>query len=271
MRSRRRPKSRGRESAKLQSRVRNSKSGNPQSAIHNRQSGAPRSAVTAEWIQTEARFFGLTLSNGEIDQTLAYLELLSKWNRKVNLTGVRSDEEAIRLHFLESFFAAAQLPTGNLRVVDVGSGAGFPGLGMKIVRPGLRLVLLDSRKKKVLFQKEVIRSLKMHHVAAYPLRLREGDTFLQQADVVCWRGLRVEGSDFDFLKSNTSSHCLYLCFQGIGERTERALEDCEVRKVAIPRTTNRVVLLAHKASFALPAGKGSRSAGQLLTRLSQVF
>lgn len=204
--------------------------------------------LSAERIETEARLFRLSLTEEVIDQVLIYLELLRKWNKKVNLTGIRSDEDALRLHFLESFFAAGQLPQGNLRVVDVGSGAGFPGLAMKIVRPELRMVLLDSRRKKVLFQEEVARRLGMRHVACYALHLREGLPFLEQADAVCWRGLKLEGKDFDFLKENTSWHCLYLCFQGAEERAERALQGCEIRKVSIPGSEHRTALLARKSS-----------------------
>lgn len=202
--------------------------------------------VTAEWIKAEARLFRLSLSDDHCGQILTYLGLLKKWNRKVNLTGIHSDQEAVRLHFLESLFTAEQLPGGHLRVVDIGSGAGFPGLAMKIVRPDLRVVLLDSRKKKVLFQKEVIHRLNIQHVAAYPLRLREAAFFLQQADVVCWRGLRLEDNDFDFLKSNTSRQCLYLCFQGAGERSERRLVECQVEKASIPQSESRTLLLARK-------------------------
>ncbi|HEY3131604.1 MAG TPA: 16S rRNA (guanine(527)-N(7))-methyltransferase RsmG [Acidobacteriota bacterium] len=204
--------------------------------------------ITADFIETEARSFHLALTRVEIDAVLAYLDLLQKWNKKVNLTGIRSEEDAVRLHFLESFFAANQLPSGQLRVVDVGSGAGFPGLAMKIVRPDIRLVLVDSRKKKTLFQKEVMRRLGMRHAASYSLRLQESAPFLQQADVVCWRGLKIEGKDFEFLKSNTSHSCLYLCFQGATERTERTLEGCEIRKIAVPRTESRTILLARKTS-----------------------
>ncbi|HEV8130729.1 MAG TPA: 16S rRNA (guanine(527)-N(7))-methyltransferase RsmG [Acidobacteriota bacterium] len=215
-----------------------------QSAIRN-----PKSAfemVTADWIETEARFFHLTLTKDEIEQVLAYLEVLKKWNKKVNLTGIRSDEEAVRLHFLESFFAAEHLPGAKIRVVDVGSGAGFPGLAMKIVRPEMRMVLLDSRKKKVLFQKEVARHLEMRHVVSYALRLQEAAPFLQQADVVCWRALKIEGRDFQFLKDNTLRNCRYLCFQGAGERTERSLEGCEIEKIPIPQSENRTLLVARK-------------------------
>ncbi|HEY2931971.1 MAG TPA: 16S rRNA (guanine(527)-N(7))-methyltransferase RsmG [Acidobacteriota bacterium] len=202
--------------------------------------------VTTDWIETEASFFRLALSPEHLAKVQIYLDLLTKWNRKVNLTSIHNEEDAIRLHFLESFFAAEQLPSGNVRVVDVGSGAGFPGLAMKIVRPAFRLVSIDSRKKKILFQREVARRLDLLHVGIYPLRLVESAPFLQQADVVCWRGLKLEPKDFNFLKANTSPACLYLCFQGAGERTEKTLEGCDIQRIPIPRSENRTLLLARK-------------------------
>lgn len=202
--------------------------------------------VTVDSIRSEALFFQLALTDEQCAKILVYLKLLKKWNRKVNLTGIRSDKDALRLHFMESLYAARHLPAGKLRVVDLGSGAGFPGLAMKITRPDLRMVLLDSRKKKTLFQREVIQQLALSHVVAYPLRLQEGPSFLQQADVVCWRGLKLEGKDFDFLWSNTPAHCLYLCFQGAGESTEKRLLGCAVDKIPIPQSESRTLLLARK-------------------------
>ena len=207
---------------------------------------APYVPVTAEWISLEARLWHLPLSEEQAAESLEYLNVLEKWNRKVNLTAVRTPQEAVRLHFLESFFAARHLPAGYTRVVDVGSGAGFPGLAMKIVRPELRLVLLDSRRKKVLFQKEVIRRLRLSHVTALPLRLQEGAFFLEQADAVCWRALRIEGEDLKFLFSHTPASCLYLCFQGEAERVERALEGCELTRIPIPGSRARTLLLARR-------------------------
>ena len=224
----------------------------PRAAGSDQESERKQPKVTAEWIKLEGHFFHLVLTEDQCQQAASYLQLLQKWNKKVNLTGIRSPEEAVRLHFLESFFAAKQLPSGYLRVVDVGSGAGFPGLAMKIVRPDLRVVLLDSRKKKVMFQKEVIRRLEIQHVSAYQLRLEEGAFFLRQAYVVCWRALRLEGRDMEFLLANTPASCLFACFQGMGERMERALQGLDVTKVPIPCSQNRTLLLARRTRDRVP-------------------
>ena len=117
---------------------------------------------------------------------------------------------------------------------------------MKIVRPDLRVVLLDSRKKKVLFQREVIFQLKLQHVTAFPLRLQEGGSFLEQADTVCWRALKIEGRDLEFLLNQTPVSCVFICFQGEGERAERALAGCDLTRIPIPGSKARTLLLARK-------------------------
>ena len=97
-----------------------------------------------------------------VPQLAAYLELLLRWNAKTNLTAVRSPEEIVRRHFGESLFAGLCL-AGSLgreaAVLDLGSGAGFPGLPMQILRPEWRVTLAESQGKKVSFLREVIRVL----------------------------------------------------------------------------------------------------------------
>jgi 16S rRNA (guanine527-N7)-methyltransferase len=93
-----------------------------------------------------------------LEQLAIYLELLLKWNARTNLTSIREPEEIVRRHFGESLFAAAHLPeTGTL--LDLGSGAGFPGLPIQLARPALRVTLAESQNKKAAFLREVVRTL----------------------------------------------------------------------------------------------------------------
>jgi 16S rRNA (guanine527-N7)-methyltransferase len=99
-----------------------------------------------------------------------YLDLLLRWNARVNLTSVREPEEIVTRHFGESFFAAKHLLAGasdNLHVIDVGSGAGFPGLPIKIWAQNIRLTLIESNHKKATFLREVIRALKLDNADVY--------------------------------------------------------------------------------------------------------
>jgi 16S rRNA (guanine527-N7)-methyltransferase len=92
------------------------------------------------------------------DQLSVYLALVLKWNARVNLTAIRSPEEIVRRHFGESLFAGLHLGIcGSL--LDFGSGAGFPGLPIQVLRPELRVTLAESRQKKASFLREVIRTL----------------------------------------------------------------------------------------------------------------
>jgi 16S rRNA (guanine527-N7)-methyltransferase len=88
-----------------------------------------------------------------------YVALLDSWNRKIPLTSVRVDEEIVRFHFGESIFAAPFLGEGDGRLADVGSGAGFPGLALKLAKPALEVILIEPNKKKCAFLHEVIREL----------------------------------------------------------------------------------------------------------------
>src|SRR5436305_1338553 len=103
-----------------------------------------------------------SLSSDQLSRVAIYLDLLLKWNTKINLTAIRTPEEIVTRHFGESFFAARHLLSGNASpssAIDVGSGAGFPGLPMKIWCPDLALTLIESRGKKATFLREVSRAL----------------------------------------------------------------------------------------------------------------
>jgi len=91
-------------------------------------------------------------------QLSAYLELLLRWNARTNLTAIRDPEEIVRRHFGESLFVAAHLPE-CATLLDLGSGAGFPGLPIQLARPGLRVTLAESQNKKASFLREAVRTL----------------------------------------------------------------------------------------------------------------
>ena len=95
-----------------------------------------------------------------IDQFVLYANLLADWNKKINLTTIVEPKEVAIKHFLDSLliFNAYKIPK-NMSVLDVGTGAGFPGVPLKIVRPDLNLTLLDSLKKRLIFLQSLLNSL----------------------------------------------------------------------------------------------------------------
>jgi len=116
--------------------------------------------------------FGVALSPRQASSLLVYLDLLMRWNQRINLTAIRSIEECVTRHFGESFFLASCLSLRG-RLLDVGSGAGFPGLALKIVAPDLAVTLLEPVTKKRAFLKEVARACGFDQVEVRGERLRD--------------------------------------------------------------------------------------------------
>jgi 16S rRNA (guanine527-N7)-methyltransferase len=133
-------------------------------------------------------FLPAPLTQAQLAALAAYLELLLHWNARINLTAVRRPEEIVTRHFGESLFAASQLltPDSHLHALDVGSGAGFPGLPLKIYAPDIRLTLIESQNKKATFLKEVVRALALPNVAIFAGR---AEACTERADLVTLRAV----------------------------------------------------------------------------------
>jgi 16S rRNA (guanine527-N7)-methyltransferase len=117
--------------------------------------------------------YGIQPSDEQIGKIQAYVRLLLKWNRHMSLTAITNPVEIVGRHFGESMFAANEIPVENCRLADVGSGAGFPGLALKITRPGLHLSLIESSKKKCAFLSEVVRTLDLSSVEVLTTRFED--------------------------------------------------------------------------------------------------
>jgi len=107
---------------------------------------------------------GVSLPEGAVDRLAQYLRLLEKWNRVHNLTAVRDPEQMVTLHVLDSFSILPYLANAHT-LVDVGTGAGLPGIPLAIARPDLRVTLLDSSHKKATFLEQARVELKLGNVA----------------------------------------------------------------------------------------------------------
>jgi 16S rRNA (guanine527-N7)-methyltransferase len=102
---------------------------------------------------------GRPVPEGLYAQLGSYLDLLLKWNARTNLTAIRGPEEIVARHFGESLFAGLRLPSGAATLLDFGSGAGFPGLPIQLLRPELAVTLAESQGKKASFLREAVRTL----------------------------------------------------------------------------------------------------------------
>ena len=92
-------------------------------------------------------------------QLSVYLDLLLSWNQRTNLTAIRDPEQVVQRHFGESLLLASMLPSGVTSVLDLGSGAGFPGIPLQLLHPEAVVTLAESQGKKASFLREVVRSL----------------------------------------------------------------------------------------------------------------
>jgi len=129
-----------------------------------------RAVLTEDRIRGLLAPFGVLLTSDQISQLNDYLELLLAWNKRINLTSVFTPEECVTRHFGESLYISSKHAIGG-RLIDVGSGAGFPGLALEIVFPDLHETLLEPIAKKRAFLKEVARTCGFSSVEIRPERL----------------------------------------------------------------------------------------------------
>jgi 16S rRNA (guanine527-N7)-methyltransferase len=113
------------------------------------------------------------LSAAQLNHISMYIDLLLRWNARINLTSIRQPEAIVTRHFGESLFAAQHLfpnPGQATSLIDVGSGAGFPGVAIKLWAPQLRLTLIESNHKKVAFLRQLARTLTLTDIDILPDR-----------------------------------------------------------------------------------------------------
>jgi len=148
-----------------------------------------------EFLFVSTRKLGFSLTEDQIRCFLVYLAQLLQWNQTINLTSITDPFEIISKHFVDSLTAltACEFPEQSV-VVDVGSGAGFPGIPLKLFRADLRLILLEPSQKKCSFLHFIVGLLKLDHVSIYMEKLQGYAARMSHAfaDVIVLRALRFE-------------------------------------------------------------------------------
>ncbi|WP_410499899.1 16S rRNA (guanine(527)-N(7))-methyltransferase RsmG [Chitinibacter sp. S2-10] len=155
---------------------------------------------------------GLPLDAAQQSKLLAYVALLQKWNKVYSLTAIREPEKMVTHHLLDSLAPLLFLPTTPLRMVDVGSGFGTPGIPFAIARPDWALTLLDSNQKKTTFLRQAILELGLSNVSVITGRVEAVEpaakfdvitsrAFADLADFINWtRHLLADGGEWAALK-----------------------------------------------------------------------
>jgi 16S rRNA (guanine527-N7)-methyltransferase len=194
---------------------------------------------------------GLELRDRQIQQLAVHFSLLVHWSRKINLTSLRRPEEIATRHFGESLFLAKILPLNEGLMVDVGSGAGFPGLPLKVACPALEAALLEPSQKKAAFLKEVVRINGVEKVEIRAERLEEtvrGD-LRGRASLVTMRAVAAAGDLLGDLKRLLRPGGQLALF--LGEKDAAKLATAPgfhwESPVAIPGSERRVILIGRVA------------------------
>lgn len=129
-------------------------------------------------LRQRAKGMGIKMGEEQASAFQTYMELLLEWNEKINLTAITEPNEIVEKHFLDSLTLLQGCPIKQgARVIDVGTGAGFPGIPLKIMRPDIQLTLLDSLNKRLLFLEEVCKTL---NLSATPIHKRAEEAGLDK-------------------------------------------------------------------------------------------
>ena len=145
--------------------------------------------LTEDQIASSLSPYGVQLSAEQTVKVREYIRLLLKWNQSISLTSIVDPVEILARHFGESIFVRSLIPVENCRLADVGSGAGFPGLALKIACPGLRLILIESNRKKCAFLSEVVSALELTSVEVLPTRFDEIRVSPDLSEIIAARAL----------------------------------------------------------------------------------
>jgi 16S rRNA (guanine527-N7)-methyltransferase len=189
--------------------------------------------------------FGVFINQQQVVQIQQYMSMLLAWNDKINLTAIRDPLEILHRHFCECMYAAVAVPLENGRLADIGSGGGFPGLPLAILRPELTVFLVESNVKKATFLAEVVRNTGLTSTRVIVSRYEELSEEVAPLDFVISRAL----GDFDpFLTWAGSKQIgagkIVLWIGGRDIDTVRATPGWLWREpIAIPRSLQRFLLV----------------------------
>ncbi len=205
---------------------------------------------SAETVQRALREFGVDGTEQQVQQIQLYIKILLTWNDKINLTAIRDPLEILNRHFCESMYAATAVPVENGRLADVGSGGGFPGLPLKILRPELQVFLIESNVKKATFLAEVIRELGLQGARVLVSRYEELAEEVAPLDFVCSRALGEFAPFLEWASSEAVATKEVILWVGARDVDEiRRIKTWSWREpIPVPHSLRRLLLVGKKSS-----------------------
>jgi len=204
--------------------------------------------LSEETIRRALDEFKITASDVQVVLIERYMGILRNWNEKLNLTAIRDPLEILYRHFCECMYAATAVPVESGRLADIGAGAGFPGIPMKIIRPELELILVESNIKKGTFLAEVVRHLELKDARVLISRYEELSEELAPLDYVCSRALGEFGPFLEWSASERLSARRTLLWIGGRDLDEvRKSPQWEWQEpISVPQSLRRYILVGTK-------------------------
>jgi 16S rRNA (guanine527-N7)-methyltransferase len=208
---------------------------------------ATEKPLSAEVIRRAMNDFQIAVDDKQIACIQEYMKLLRHWNEKLNLTAIRDPLDILHRHFCESMYAGIAVEMFG-RLADIGSGPGFPGIPLKILRPDLELFLVESNIRKGTFLAEVIRELGLTGARVLISRYEELGEELAPLDFVCSRAVGEFGPFLNWAGSGQlSARRLLLWIGGRDLEEVRKSQDWEWQEpILVPQSLRRYILLGLK-------------------------
>lgn len=210
--------------------------------------------IHSDLLLSAAGELGIELTAKQSEDFAKYLRELEYWNKKINLTSLNTERDIILKHFIDSIAICPYIPDRSV-ILDIGSGAGFPGIPLSIVRPDTQVILLESREKRVYFLKHIIRVLDLLNTNTVRGRAEDKENGVRRGtfDIVTCRAFsnvtKIIQIGRQYLKK-TGRILLMRGQRGIRELNEiQMLSDAvvdEYREITIPYTDHRRVIVIVK-------------------------
>jgi 16S rRNA (guanine527-N7)-methyltransferase len=205
-------------------------------------------SLSEQSIRNALSEFGVSVSGEQVFKIQQYMKILLAWNEKLNLTAIRDPLDILYRHFCESMYATVSVPMEKGRLADVGSGAGFPGLPLKILRPDLQVFLVESNVKKATFLAEVIRELGLEDTRVLVSRYEELGEEVAPLDFVCARAVGEFGALLEWASSKQVAAREVILWIGARDLEEiRRIRTWDWREpIPVPHSMRRLLLVGTK-------------------------
>jgi 16S rRNA (guanine527-N7)-methyltransferase len=171
----------------------------------------------------------IPFSEDQVNRFLTYLEELKKWNRAYNLTGLKTDRDIIIKHFLDSLLFLKVFPSHVVSAADIGSGAGFPGIPVKIMCPTLKIFLVEPVRKKTIFLRHICSRLALDNIEIIDERIEEVERL--KVDVAMTRALYSVRDFIEKMKGHIHKRGVLILSKG--PKLEEELRGLEMRDIEV--------------------------------------